>query len=91
MYIELYTEDSKEHHLLMMMKSFMVLIRFKSYDLHYPLYITCYLLLGIRIYLHFRDLLYSLRIKCETLPHQEADTCYDQIRYYELSKRNNLE
>ena len=44
--------------------------------------------LEIRIYLHFRDL---LRIKCETLPHQEPDTCYDQIRYYELSKRNNLE
>ena len=48
--------------------------RFKNYDLHYSLYITCYLVFGIRIYLHFRDL---LRIKCETLPHQELDTCYD--------------
>ena len=47
--------------------------------------------LEIRIYLHFRDLHYSLRTKCETLFHQEPDTCYDQIRYYELSKRNNLE
>ena len=54
---------------------------------HSTLHVTC---IWEYVYIYTWDLLYSLRIKWEILSHQEPDTCYDQIRYYELSKRNNL-
>ena len=73
-----------------MMKSFMEFIRDLKTTIcitHFTLRVTCF---WEYVYICTSETCWE-ELNVETLPHQEPDTCYDQIRYYELSKRNNLE